>query len=50
MKTVIHAYYQNIKKENIDTNTTSWGLGDCIRGTLTLFRLSKILNFNLIVD
>jgi hypothetical protein len=50
MKTVIHVYCQNIKKENIDTNTTSWGLGDCIRGTLTLFRLSKILNFNLIID
>lgn len=50
MKTVIHVYCQNIKRENIDTDTTSWGLGDCIRGTLSLFRLSKKLNFNLIVD
>lgn len=26
------------------------GLGDCIRGTWTLYRLSKIYNFNLIID
>jgi hypothetical protein len=51
MKTVIHVYKQDIKPENRpDTYNTYWGLGDCIRGSLTLFRLSKLLNFNLIVD
>jgi hypothetical protein len=50
MKTVIHVYYQNIKRDNSDNDVPSWGLGDCIRGTITLYRLSKILNFNLIVD
>ena len=51
MKTVVHAYKQNIKRENCpDTYNTYWGIGDCIRGSLTLFRLSKILNFNLVID
>jgi len=51
MKTVIHVYKQDIKPENrTDTGNSYWGLGDCIRGSLTLYRLSKLLNFNLIID
>ena len=51
MKTVIHVYKQDIKPENRpDTGNSYWGLGDCIRGSLTLYRLSKLLNFNLIID
>lgn len=52
MKTVIHVFKQNIKQINSDglNYDTMVGLGDCLRGTLTLYRLSKILNFNLIID
>ena len=50
MKTIIHVYKQHIKNHNKDTENTLWGIGDCMRGTLTLYKLSKIMNFNLIVD
>ena len=52
MKTVIHVYKQNIKQINADgfDIDTMVGLGDCLRGTLTLYRLSKVYGFNLIVD
>ena len=48
-KTVIQVYKQNFKLENKDHDASS-GLGDCIRGTVTLYKLSKILGFNLIID
>ena len=47
MKTFIQIYkqgYSNSKKEEFH------GIGDFLRGTLGLYRLSKIYNFNLIVD
>lgn len=52
MKTVIHVFKQNIKQINSDglEYDTMVGLGDCLRGTLTLYRLSKIYNYNLIID
>ena len=49
-KTVIQIYKQEIKPENRDSDVTMSGLGDCIRGTMTLYKLSKIYNFNLIID
>jgi hypothetical protein len=52
MKTVIQVYKQSIKKHNADGENvnTIIGLGDCIRGSYTLYKLSKIYNFNLIID
>jgi len=52
MKTVINVYTKNIKYENHDTNMSSstCGLGDFIRGTITLLKLSKELEFDVLVD
>jgi hypothetical protein len=49
-KTIIQIYKQEIKGNNRDHDVTMSGLGDCIRGTLTLYKLSKIYGFNLIID
>jgi hypothetical protein len=50
MKTIINVYTKNIKPENHDGSSSTCGLGDFIRGTITLLRLSKELGFNLLVD
>jgi hypothetical protein len=50
MKTVIQVYTYKIHPNNVDSSSPNCGLGDCIRGTITLYKLSKIMNFNLIVD
>ena len=51
MKTVINVYMQNIKPENNpDKDNVNCGLGDFIRGTLTLIKLSKELGFNVLID
>lgn len=51
MKTVINVYTKHIKYENNpDYADTMCGLGDFIRGTISLFKLSKELGFNVIVD
>jgi len=50
-KTIIQVYKQNFNSEEIgDLPFSITGLGDCIRGTLTLYKLSKIYGFNLIID
>lgn len=49
-KTIIQTYKQEISENNSDFNFSMAGLGDCIRGTLTLYKLSKIYDFNLIID
>lgn len=40
------------KVKNLETtcNNNFWGLGDIIRGAINMFQLSKILNFELIID
>jgi hypothetical protein len=48
-KTIIQVYKQNFSPENKE-HDSNIGLGDCIRGTITLYKLSKILGFNLIID
>lgn len=58
MKTVIHVWshdfninQQQLKKYNIlNEKNFYFGLGDLIRSTIKLFELSKIMNFNLVVD
>lgn len=52
MKTVIHVFKQDIKQINADglDIDTMIGLGDCLRGALTLYRLSKVYKYNLIID
>jgi len=54
-KTVIQVYKQNFQdKDKIQLEIGQYdimaGLGDCIRGTITLYKLSKIYGFNLIID
>jgi hypothetical protein len=44
--TIIHVFKQNIKNENTDNSDTMIGLGDCLRGVLTLYRLSKVYKYN----
>jgi hypothetical protein len=46
-KTVIMVWKQSFF--NLPTNNF-WGLGDLIRGTIGMFKLSKKYNFNIIVD
>lgn len=52
MKTIIHVYTNNCYNIIYDEKKidTYWGLGDILRGTIKLYQLSEILNFNLIVD
>ena len=58
MKTVIHVWthHFNIDKNHLQKynyyNETEFyfGLGDLIRSTIKLYELSKVMNFNLIVD
>jgi len=51
MKTVINVYTKNIKlKNNPDYGDITCGLGDFIRGTISLIKLSKELGFNVLVD
>ena len=53
MKTVIYVFKQHIKITNCDdayNHGYMLGLGDCLRGVLTLYRLSTIYKFNLIID
>ena len=49
-KTVIHVLTHKVC--NLVTTDTAnfWGLGDIIRGTITLYLLSKSMGFNLIID
>jgi hypothetical protein len=49
MKTVINVYTKNIKYYENGSHP-SYGLGDFIRGVITLLKLSKELNFNVKVD
>lgn len=48
-KTVIQVFKREIKKCNADCETMI-GFGDFLRGTLTLYKLSKKYGFNLIID
>lgn len=48
-KTIIQVYKQNFNPENKE-HDSNVGFGDCIRGTVTLYKLSKIFGFNLIID
>ena len=51
MKTVINVYTKYIKPENYDISMIlTPGLGDFIRGTITLLKLSKEMGFNVLVD
>jgi hypothetical protein len=51
MKTVINVYTKYIKPENYDIKMIlTPGLGDFIRGTITLLKLSKEMGFNVLVD
>lgn len=58
MKTVIHVWSHNfninhkqLKKYNVyNEKEFYFGLGDLIRSTIKLYELSKIMNFNFIVD
>jgi hypothetical protein len=51
MKTVINVYTKYIKPENYDIGMIlTPGLGDFIRGTITLLKLSKEMGFNVLVD
>ena len=51
MKTVINVYTKYIKPENYDIDMIlTPGLGDFIRGTITLLKLSKEMGFNVLVD
>jgi hypothetical protein len=51
MKTVINVYTKYIKLENYDSDIElTPGLGDFIRGTITLLILSKELQYNVLVD
>jgi hypothetical protein len=51
MKTVINVYTKYIKPENYDISMMlTPGLGDFIRGTITLLKLSKEMGFNVLVD
>jgi hypothetical protein len=51
MKTVINVYTKYIYPENYDIKMIlTPGLGDFIRGTITLLKLSKEMGFNVLVD
>jgi hypothetical protein len=51
MKTVINVYTKHIKQENCDFDwSLISGLGDFLRGTISLLKLSKEIGFNLLVD
>ena len=46
-KVVIHTWTQNVSNQ---PKSSFWGLGDILRGTCTLYNLSKKYDFDLIVD
>ena len=48
MKTVIFVWTSNVN--NIDTDTGFWGIGDVIRGIISMHQLSQQFGFKLIVD
>jgi len=50
MKTIILVWTNKISNVKKDTVNNFWGLGDVIRGTMSMFQLSKKYNFKLIVD
>lgn len=47
-KTVIFVWTANVN--NINTDVSFWGIGDTIRGIISLYQLSKRLGFKLIID
>ena len=50
MKTFILVWSNKICNLNKDNHNNFWGLGDVLRGTMSMFQLSKKYNFKLIVD
>lgn len=50
VKTVILVWTTKVCNLNSNNMHNFWGLGDIIRGTIQMYQLSKILNFQLIVD
>lgn len=48
MKTVIFVWTSNVN--NIDTDISFWGIGDVIRGIISMYQLSQQFGFRLIVD
>jgi hypothetical protein len=46
-KTVIHVWTQNVMNMN---KGNFWGFGDILRGTISLYKLSKKYDFELIID
>jgi len=48
-KTVIQVFKKEIKKYNADCETMI-GFGDFLRGSLTLYLLSEVYKYNLIID
>jgi hypothetical protein len=50
MKTIILVWHTNFINLTTDSTNNFFGLGDVLRGTISMFQLSKKYNFRLIVD
>jgi hypothetical protein len=48
MKTVIFVWTANVN--NIDTDVSFWGIGDVVRGIISMYQLSTKYGFRLIID